>query len=252
MHSVCNLKRKVAGLPFMTEQEFEVQECKSEEVTHRPRNNDDTMLRKPRTISYDNIKKDNIKKDNNPEAYAEGTADGHSEKVPSTQCLFCPFLTSTYTTALEHMSTHHGLFIPSLSALYSLDSLLSYLALIVFEYHECLYCGQEKATVEAVQTHMRDKGHCMIDMSELGDFWDLEADQENKDGQTDATVTRLPKMERRLPSMLISNSRHSRGDETTSKPIRRRHAHSRHLSNDAHQDYLLLPTHRQHSCYTLT
>ncbi|CAN9444944.1 unnamed protein product [Alternaria sp. RS040] len=88
-----------------------------------------------------------------------------------------------------------------------------------------------ETTVEAVQTHMRDKGHCMIDMSELGDFWDLEADQENKDGQTDATVTRLPKMERRLPSMLISNSRHSRGDETTSKLIRRRHAHSRHLSN---------------------
>ncbi|RYN86010.1 hypothetical protein AA0120_g8499 [Alternaria tenuissima] len=224
---VCNLKRKVAGLPSMTEQEFEVQECKSEEVTHRPRNNDDTMLRKPRTILYN----DNIKKDINSEAYVEGIPDDHSEKAPSTQCLFCPFLTSTYTTALEHMSTHHGLFIPSLSALYSLDSLLSYLALTVFEYHECLYCGQEKATVEAVQTHMRDKGHCMIDMSELGDFWDFEADQENKDGQTGTTITRLPKTERRLPSKLIINSRHSRGDETTSKPIRRRHAHSRYLSN---------------------
>ncbi|KAL1792625.1 hypothetical protein ACET3X_009132 [Alternaria dauci] len=224
---VFNLKRKVDGLPSITEQEFEVQEGRSEKVSHRSGNTDDTLLRRPRRTLYDV----DVEKGANSGAQTEHISDDHTGKAPSTQCLFCPFLSSTHTTALEHMSTVHGLFIPSPSALYSLDSLLSYLAILVFEYHECLYCGQEKSTVDAVQTHMRDKGHCMIDMSELRDFWDLEADQQHNEEQTNSTITELSKTERRLPSRSIINSRHSRGNKTMPKPVRQGQAHSQRCTS---------------------
>lgn len=226
-NSVNNLKRKVSGLPAMTEQEFEGQEGKSEGIAHQPRTNENTLVRKPRTKTHNG----NSENDTDSEVLVEKTFDDNAGKVPSTQCLFCPFLSSTPTTNLEHMSTHHSLFIPEPSHLYSLESLLSYLAILVFEYHECLYCGLEKGTVDAVQTHMRDKGHCMIDMSELLDFWDFGTNQEYDDGRKDAKESKLLDIEMLLPSGRVINSQHNRGNETLSKTTRPRLASShRHAS----------------------
>jgi pre-60S factor REI1 len=67
------------------------------------------------------------------------------------------------------MSTSHGLFIPD-SHISDIPSLLAYLAILVYEYHECVYCGTWKGSVESVQTHMRDKGHCKIAEEETRDF----------------------------------------------------------------------------------
>ena len=67
---------------------------------------------------------------------------------------------------LAHMSAAHGLHIPSIDRITHLDSFMTYLATIVYEWHECLYCGVEKGNAQSVQTHMRDKGHCKIDEEE--------------------------------------------------------------------------------------
>jgi pre-60S factor REI1 len=95
-----------------------------------------------------------------------------------------------------------------------MESFLGYLAVIVFEYNECLYCGLGKGTVDGVQTHMRDKGHCMIKMnaeSELLDFWELSDSGDegsNKDEEpTKSAAIKLSDTEMRLPSGVVINSR---------------------------------------------
>ncbi|KAG9185825.1 hypothetical protein G6011_07156 [Alternaria panax] len=229
-NSVCNLRRKISELPAITEKEYEIQEGNSREVAQQPRNTDDTPLGKPRKRLHNA----NSENDAHFKLQIEESSDYHSGEVLSTQCLFCSFLSFTHTTALEHMSTHHGLFIPSPSAIYSLESLLSYLAVLVFEYRECLYCGKEKGTVDAVQTHMRDKGHCMIDMFELRDFWYLEVDQGYNQGREDA-AGKLSDMEMRLPSGLVIVSQRKSGNNTSSKKTMKV-ASSRHHASQRHRN----------------
>jgi pre-60S factor REI1 len=103
------------------------------------------------------------------------------------------------------MSTLHGLFVPSPDRLSDLESFLAYLATIVFSYNECLYCQLQKGSVNSVQTHMRDKGHCMINLeaeSELLDFWEL-----SDDSGDNGAATRLSSNEMRLPSGMVVGSR---------------------------------------------
>jgi len=86
--------------------------------------------------------------------------------------------------------------------------------------------------VNAVQTHMRDKGHCMIDMSELVDFWDMDMVEGGEKNWMDDIETKLP-----LPSGLVLESRHSSGGAKTasgaanpsSAPSRRRGSRHRDL-----------------------
>jgi pre-60S factor REI1 len=118
------------------------------------------------------------------------------------------------------MCSQHGLFIPSLERISDTEAFLSYLGTTVFEYKECLYCSAEKTTVEAVQTHMRDKGHCMLNLhadSELLDFW------EGGDGNSEEkATTKLSGTEMRLPSGLAITSRSA--PSTRPRPSSARHA----------------------------
>jgi pre-60S factor REI1 len=140
--------------------------------------------------------------------------DDISEKIPLTQCLFCNLDSPTLDANIDHLSSLHGLFIPSPDQVSDMESLLGYLAVIIFEYNECLYCGLGKGTVDGVQTHMRDKGHCMINMnaeSELLDFWELadsgdEGENETGDRAKSAAV-KVSDTEMRLPSGVVINSR---------------------------------------------
>lgn len=207
--SIYNLKRRISDLPVLTEKDFGTLESKAEEVTQRQRNNDDALIRKPRTHVAHNISG----RDTNSKQPTEDTKDDDFRTSSSTGCLFCPSCSPTPAMNLDHMSRQHSLFIPAPSQLYSLESFLSYLAVLVYEYHECLYCGQEKGSVDAVQTHMRDKGHCMIDMSELRGFWDVEVEE----GGSEDWKYKM-KAETHLPSGLVVNPRRSNsGDETTSR-----------------------------------
>ena len=115
------------------------------------------------------------------------------------------------------MSTQHGLFIPSPDQLSDMESFLGYLATIVFEYNECFYCGLTRGTLDGVQTHMRDKGHCMINMnanSELLDFWEG-SDSESDTEHLKTAATMLSETEMRLPSGVIINPR---SDTTQLRP----------------------------------
>ncbi|KAK2002646.1 hypothetical protein LX36DRAFT_229611 [Colletotrichum falcatum] len=83
------------------------------------------------------------------------------------QCLFCPRFSPDFTESVMHMQKSHGLFVPSQQQLIvDLGTLFKYLHLIIFDYRECLQCGTERATVQAVQQHMIGKGHCKFDISE--------------------------------------------------------------------------------------
>jgi pre-60S factor REI1 len=178
-----------------------------QETIHPPKKSDDK--KKTEIASYDAETISDAMM-----AHASVAEDEVSENVPVTRCLFCNLDSLTLNANIDHMSSVHGLFIPSPEQLPDMESFLGYLAVIIFEYKECLYCGLEKGTVDGVQTHMRDKGHCMIKMdatSELLDFWELsdsENDGENEDvDRTKTAATKLSETEMRLPSGAVINSR---------------------------------------------
>ena len=73
------------------------------------------------------------------------------------------------------MHTAHGMSIPDPEMVEDMQSLVGYLATEVRVWHECLYCGATKPSTLSVQSHMRDKRHCVLNMDrepELHDFWD--------------------------------------------------------------------------------
>ncbi|KAH7074469.1 C2H2 type zinc-finger-domain-containing protein [Paraphoma chrysanthemicola] len=198
-----NLRRRVAGLPALSEEQFG-EEDKSQEAKHRRSSSEEQ--REPRASPQ----------------HTEAPSDSNSTNVTaieqnrpttftSTQCLFCTTISPTLDENMSHMSSVHGLFVPSPERLLDLPSFLGYLATIIFDYNECLYCGATKANVKSVQTHMRDKGHCMIHLdpdSELLDFWEL-SDSEGEDASLEEQLSavKLSDTELRLPSGAIINSR---------------------------------------------
>lgn len=120
------------------------------------------------------------------------------------QCLFCNKLQGNFEANMAHMRLAHGLMIPATDRLaVDLETLFSYLHLVVSGYNECLCCGTQRNTTEAVQQRKRtlfqtpalcvvlvlltgfpdmmDKGHCRFDIadgSEYADFYDSSTDSE--------------------------------------------------------------------------
>ncbi|KAJ4373011.1 hypothetical protein N0V83_003302 [Neocucurbitaria cava] len=198
--------RRVAGLPALSEEQYDTQ-AETRDSVYRQKDSDEQ--KKKRMPS--------------PEAEVEPdfplediTTVKHkiSEKIASTQCLFCNLDSPTLDANVDHMSSLHGLFIPSPDQLSDMESFLGYLAVIIFEYTKCLYCGSEKGTVDGVQTHMRDKGHCMIKMNtdpELLDFWELsdngDEGQNEDEERIECAAIKLSDTEWRLPSGAIINAR---------------------------------------------
>ncbi|KAF3766668.1 hypothetical protein M406DRAFT_53185, partial [Cryphonectria parasitica EP155] len=107
-----------------------------------------------------------------------------------TVCLFCRCVSPTYETNLIHMQKAHGLFIPSsidngtLSLAVDTETIVGYMHAVIFEYHECLSCGTQRASVHAVQQHMMGRGHCRIDVeaqsSEWRDFYESPEDGDDE------------------------------------------------------------------------
>ncbi|KAM0820052.1 putative C2H2-type domain-containing protein [Seiridium cardinale] len=94
-------------------------------------------------------------------------------------CLFCNYDSPTVALSVVHMERIHGMFIPEKQYLVDLEGLLKSLQERIQELNECLYCGKMKNNAFAVQTHMRDKGHCKIPFTtedeqlEIGEFYDF-------------------------------------------------------------------------------
>ncbi|KAL9024617.1 MAG: hypothetical protein Q9196_006388 [Gyalolechia fulgens] len=114
--------------------------------------------------------------------------------APLKQCLFCNYESPSFKLSVLHMTKFHGLFIPEQPYLVDCEGLVAYLRGRIFELHECLYCHKIKGSAESIQTHMRDKGHCMIaytseaEMIEVGQFYDFRSsysDPESDLGEED-------------------------------------------------------------------
>ena len=108
-----------------------------------------------------------------------------SSNTPLNRCLFCNYDSPTFKLNVMHMTKYHGMFIPEESYLTDLEGLITWLSGRIYDNHECLYCHKIKGSLEAIQTHMRDKGHCMIafeaeeDMIEVGQFYDFSSTYSN-------------------------------------------------------------------------
>ncbi|CAI4217480.1 unnamed protein product [Parascedosporium putredinis] len=113
---------------------------------------------------------------------------------PSTilqQCLFCRYMSPTIRLNAHHMERFHGMVIPEKEYLVDLEGLLKYLTAKIYEGFECLTCGKMKSNAFAVQTHMRDVGHCTIpyttedEQLDIGEFYDFRSTYSDDEDDSD-------------------------------------------------------------------
>jgi pre-60S factor REI1 len=140
-----------------------------------------------------------IQEADSSEAVSAITANGEEidKETALKRCLFCNFDSESVSLNAAHMERIHGMFIPERAYLVNLEGLIGSLHEKIHEYHECLYCGKLKPTIFGLQTHMRDKGHCMIpfhtedEQLEIGEFYDFTGtysdDEEESDSQDSAS-----------------------------------------------------------------
>lgn len=108
-----------------------------------------------------------------------GTNTTASDDAPMNRCMFCNYDSPSFKLSVMHMSKFHGMFIPEQPYLVDLEGLIRYLYGKITQLYECLYCHKFKSSMSGIQTHMRDKGHCMIafdseeEMIEVGQFYDF-------------------------------------------------------------------------------
>ena len=130
------------------------------------------------------------------------------------QCLFCGRSSSDLEHNLEHMSKVHGLHIVTSNLLVDVKSLLAYFDLVISSYHECLYCGTQRNTTQAVQQHMTAKGHCKYDLTakdaEFRDFYDLSSLEAEEESQRNLIATRISDLELAATQNKSRNARSSK------------------------------------------
>ncbi|KAI0968261.1 C2H2 type zinc-finger-domain-containing protein [Xylaria arbuscula] len=125
---------------------------------------------------------------------ATSTTESSPQIVTLKSCLFCNYDSPTVPLNVLHMERIHGMFIPEKQYLVDLDGLITSLQQRIQEYHECLYCTKIKNTVSGVQTHMRDKGHCMIPFTTeeeqlmIGDFYDFRSTYSDGEESDDESI----------------------------------------------------------------
>lgn len=187
------------------------------------------------------------------------------------RCLFCNYDSPNLKLSVMHMSKYHGMFIPEQHYLVDLEGLVTWLHGKIFELHECLYCHKLKGSAEGIQTHMRDKGHCMIafeseeDMIEVGQYYDFRStysDQEDSDEDmediSEETQGGVKVNPRKVLKTVISDAdgdqemeegaENAEGWETDSSASSLDSADLTAVPIEDHQDaYERLPMHRHHT-----
>lgn len=105
----------------------------------------------------------------------EESEEDHFSDFDEGACLFCGHASASLEENVTHMQKAHGLFIPNIDTLTSPYSFFAYLHTLITEFHECLGCGRALASSEAAKDHMKDKGHCRInvDGEEWKEFWEV-------------------------------------------------------------------------------
>lgn len=144
-----------------------------------------------------------VKRPSNPQPMADGheendDGDETGSAAPKseiawsiTSCIFCNYNSPTVALNAHHMERFHGMFIPEKQYLTDLEGLLQHLLERVHEGHQCLFCFKVKSTAFAVQTHMRDKGHCKIpfeaeeEQLDIGEFYDFRGTYSDEEEEED-------------------------------------------------------------------
>lgn len=167
--------------------------------------------------------------------------DEMAQPLSPSHCLLCGIDSFTLEQNVSHMQHSHGFHIPEKRYLTDLESFIGYLGVLVLQYHECLYCGSTKRSVQGIRQHMLAKGHCMVNLSpdsELLDFYEFdrsdEKEEENDDGngmkktlkkpmKLSATELQLPSgaiVPARLSNHIVSGKRHhSSGKRSKQKVV---------------------------------
>jgi pre-60S factor REI1 len=157
---------------------------------------------------------DNQTKHNNQSNAIRSPPPTIDHEFEESGCLFCDQSSSDLEQNLEHMSKIHGLRLVTTNLLVDIESLLTYFDLVISSYHECLYCGTQRNTLQAVQQHMIAKGHCKYDPtakdSEFREFYDLSSLEAGEISQRNLIATRLSKVEQ---AAMHSKSKESRSSK---------------------------------------
>lgn len=96
-------------------------------------------------------------------------------------CIFCLYASEDLEEDISHMKISHGFFIPNIDTLTHASSFIAYLHALITRFHECLDCGRVLASAEAARDHMKDKGHCRVNLDgeEFRGFWEERQDEED-------------------------------------------------------------------------
>ena len=148
--------------------------------------------------------------------------DIEEDTLEVTDCLFCPHHSVSLEENLKHMTRSHSFFIPDLEYVVDLKGLVAYLCEKVGMGNMCLYCndkGKSFFSLEAVQSHMVDKGHTKMNYEgdavlEYADFYDFSSsypdynpDEENEGDEIQGRESTLAVNEQTLELYLPSGAK---------------------------------------------
>lgn len=159
----------------------------------------DPLLRRPSRPHHSGFqdRPEHLLSPSTSESKTVASTDSANSDLPLSQCLFCNYNSPTWQLSVEHMTKIHGLFIPEQDYLVDPEGMLRYFQAKVTQNNECIYCHKIKTTTGGVQTHMRDKGHCMLafeteeELVEVGQFYDFSStysDDEDDDASQNTTT----------------------------------------------------------------
>ena len=150
----------------------------------------DPVSRRP-TRPHHSANDDKTEHPLSPEKHEADSPSTNAPANPTLTCLFCNAASPTLDANTAHMRRTHGLFIPERTYLTDQAGLITWLHDRIHALHECLYCPLVRPTATGIQTHMRDKGHCMIafeteeQMIEIGQFYDFSSTYSDEDSESE-------------------------------------------------------------------
>ncbi|KAF5304517.1 hypothetical protein FQA39_LY09568 [Lamprigera yunnana] len=207
-----NLKRKVAELPSVTSEDFQIRVLQQQKVDqggkaklhcnacrknfnhekafenhlnskkHKENEkvlNGNEVVRRLDTpeVSSTNVPQDNSDVD---EVDSDEWEDDTENPIDNNDCLFCSHHSAGLLKNVKHMTVAHSFFIPDVEYCIDLRGLLEYLGEKITKGFMCIWCnekGKSFYSSEAARKHMIDKGHCKmlhegLALAEYTDFYD--------------------------------------------------------------------------------
>uniref|UniRef100_A0A1B6EGT6 C2H2-type domain-containing protein n=1 Tax=Clastoptera arizonana TaxID=38151 RepID=A0A1B6EGT6_9HEMI len=146
--------------------ETESVETKLTSSQTEPNENDERLIMSTNNDDYDtdtdtdtDMEVEEVDSDEWDEEYSE------NNPILRHNCLFCSHHSARMMKNLNHMTLAHSFFIPDIEFLIDMKGLLCYLGEKVCQGFICLWCndrGKSFYSLESVQQHMIDKGHCKM------------------------------------------------------------------------------------------